>query len=134
RNAFIPPTALKAMRAVPDAERRWQLEMRSVASGGESLGSELLDWGRRTFGVTINEFYGQTECNMVVSSCAALMPPRPGVMGRPVPGHEVEVVDGSGRRCADGELGTIAVRRPDPVMFLRYWNRPDATAEKFLGD
>src|SRR4051812_30518089 len=89
RNAFIPPTALKMMRAVPDAERRWRLSMRSVASGGESLGAELLDWGRRTLGVTINEFYGQTECNMVVSSSAKLMPPRPGVMGKAVPGHTV---------------------------------------------
>jgi len=75
RNAFIPPTALKMMRAVPDADRRWRLSMRSVASGGESLGAELLDWGRRTLGVTINEFYGQTECNMVVASSAKLMPP-----------------------------------------------------------
>jgi acetyl-CoA synthetase len=44
RNVFIPPTALKLMRAVPDAEQRWRLNLRSVASGGESLGAELLDW------------------------------------------------------------------------------------------
>jgi acetyl-CoA synthetase len=105
-----------------------------VASGGESLGAELLDWGRRVLGVTINEFYGQTECNMVVSSCAAWMEPRPGLMGRAVPGHEVDVVDAAGRPCADGELGLVAVRRPDPVMFLGYWNNPDATREKFVGD
>ncbi len=87
RNAFIPPTALKTMRAVPDAASRWPLGLRTVASGGETLGAELLDWGREVLGVTINEFYGQTECNMIVSSCARLMPARPGLMGRPVPGH-----------------------------------------------
>ena len=134
RNAFIPPTALKMMRAVPDAEQRWKLDLRTVASGGETLGVELLDWGRRVLGVTINEFYGQTECNMTVSSCARLMPPRPGAMGRPVPGHTVEVIDAAGRPCADGEPGQIAVRRGDPVMFLGYWNRPDATAAKYRGD
>ncbi|HZH26537.1 MAG TPA: acyl-CoA synthetase [Azospirillaceae bacterium] len=134
RNAFLPPTALKVMRAVPDAERRWRLDMRSVGSGGETLGLELLDWGRRVLGVTINEFYGQTECNMIVSSCAALMPPRPGIMGRPVPGHDVQVLDEAGQPCADGVPGRIAVRRGDPVMFLGYWNNPQATAAKYQGE
>jgi acetyl-CoA synthetase len=36
--------------------------------------------------------------------------------------------------CAPGELGQIAVRRPDPVMFIEYWQRPDATVDKFIGD
>ena len=134
RNAFLPPTALKMMRAVTDPQGRWSYAMRSVASGGETLGAELLDWGRQTFGVTINEFYGQTECNMIVSSCAAVMPPKPGIMGRPVPGHDVAVIDGAGNRLAPGQLGLIAVHRPDPVMFLRYWNNPQATAAKFIGD
>ena len=33
-----------------------------------------------------------------------------------------------------GELGQIAVKRPDPVMFIEYWGRPDATRDKFIGD
>jgi acetyl-CoA synthetase len=134
RNAFIPPSALKAMKAVPDAERRFPLSMRSVASGGEALGAELLDWGRRIFGVTINEFYGQTECNMVISSCAAIMEPRPGWMGRAVPGHVVDVIDAEGKPMPVGELGSIAVKWPDPVGFLGYWQNPEATAQKFVGD
>jgi acetyl-CoA synthetase len=134
RNAFLPPSALKLMKAVPDAERRWRLSMRSVASGGETLGAELLDWGRRMFGVAINEFYGQTECNMVVSSCAAIMEPRPGWMGRAVPGHTVEVIDDAGTVAPAGELGSIAVGWPDPVGFLGYWKNPEATAAKFVGD
>ncbi len=134
RNAFLPPTALKMMRSVPDAAERWSLDMRTVASGGETLGSELLKWGRDVLGVTINEFYGQTECNMIVSSCAALMPPRPGIMGRAVPGHDVAIVSDDGRRLGDGEHGHVAVKRPDPVMFLEYWDNPDATRDKFAGD
>jgi acetyl-CoA synthetase len=134
RNAFLPPTALKMMRAVVAPERRWDFSLRSIASGGEPLGAELLVWGRRTFGLTINEFYGQTECNMVVSSAAQLMPTRAGKIGRAVPGHEVRVLDEAGRVRSPGELGVIAVRRPDPVMFLEYWGNPQATADKFLGD
>lgn len=134
RNAFVPPTALKMLRNVPEPEKRWSLRLRSVASGGESLGAELLDWGRRSLGVTINEFYGQTECNMVVSSCGVLEPPAAGAMGWPVPGHDVDIVDDNGERVADGVQGHIAVRRPDPVMFLGYWNKPEATQAKFVQD
>jgi acetyl-CoA synthetase len=134
RNAFLPPTALKMMRAASDPARGRQVEMRSVASGGETLGAELLDWGRKVLGVTINEFYGQTECNMIVSSCAAIMPAVPGVMGQPVPGHELEVIDAGGRPLGQGETGMIAVRRPDPVMFLGYWASEEATRQKFIGD
>ncbi|RLQ88530.1 AMP-binding protein [Notoacmeibacter ruber] len=132
RNTFLPPTALKMMRLVPP-EKRASVDLRSVASGGETLGVELIEWGRDALGVTINEFYGQTECNMVVSSCAELEPAKPGVMGRPSPGHEVIVVDeDDGSPLAVGEEGAIAVRAPDPVMFLGYWNRAEATAEKFV--
>ncbi|WP_299374692.1 acyl-CoA synthetase [uncultured Kiloniella sp.] len=134
RNAFIPPTALKMMRSVSDPEIRWDLNMRSIASGGESLGTELLEWGQKTFGLTINEFYGQTECNMIVSSCAKIMDARPGVMGRAVPGHNLAIVNDEGEILQQGTLGNIAVKSPDPVMFLKYWNNPDATKAKFAGE
>jgi acetyl-CoA synthetase len=134
RNVFLPPTALKMLRAVPDPASRWNLVLRSVASGGESLGAELLEWGRHALGLTINEFYGQTECNMVVSSCAALFPARPGAIGKAVAGHAVAIVDDDGQPVpADGH-GHIAVRRPDPVMFVGYWNNETATRARFAGD
>jgi acetyl-CoA synthetase len=134
RNAFMPPTALKLMRQA-GAGPSWRgLGPRTVASGGETLGEELLEWGRATFGVTINEFYGQTECNLVVGNDTALFPVRPGSMGRAIPGHEVRVVDDTGAPMPTGEPGQIAVRRPDPVMFLGYWNNPEATRQKFAGE
>jgi acetyl-CoA synthetase len=134
RNVFLPPTAIKLMRQVPNPRPRFPFAPRTVGSGGETLGGELLDWGREHLGVTVNEFYGQTECNLVVSNCGALMAPRPGSMGRPVPGHDVTVLDDGGCVAPIGAEGEIAVRRPDPVMFLRYWNNPEATAKKFSGE
>ncbi|MTH99286.1 AMP-dependent synthetase [Roseibium sp. RKSG952] len=134
RNAFLPPTALKMMRQVEAPEKNWSLDLRSVASGGEMLGAELIEWGRRIFGLTINEFYGQTECNMIVSSSAKLMEARPGIMGRPVPGHTVSVVSETGDVLPSGEQGNIAVKAPSPVMFLGYWNNDSATRRKFAGD
>lgn len=133
RNAFMPPTALRMMRQAGDASR-FGHRLRSIGSGGETLGAETLEWGREAFGLTINEFYGQTECNLVVANCAGLMPVKAGSMGRPVPGHQVAIIDAAGVPRAPGEEGRIAIRRPDPSMFLGYWNNPDATAAKFQGD
>ena len=133
RNTFIPPTALKMMRM--DWSRNTpRTALRSIASAGESLGTELLEWGRDAFGLWINEFYGQTECNMIVSSCGALAPPEPGVMGFAVPGHDVQVIDGKGRILGPGQQGQIAVRGKSPVMFLEYWNNPEKTREKYSGE
>ncbi|WP_028094422.1 AMP-binding protein [Pseudodonghicola xiamenensis] len=132
RNTFLPPTALKLMRLEPEAAA-WNLSLRSVASGGEPLGAELLEWGRGVFGTTINEFYGQTECNMTISCCCAIEEPAPGAMGRAAPGHRVAVIDGdSGQVLPSGTEGEIAVLAPDPVMFLGYWNNPEATRAKFI--
>jgi acetyl-CoA synthetase len=133
RNVFLPPTALKLMRQAGAATAR-DVRLRSIGSGGETLGAELLDWGRAAFGVTINEFYGQTECNLVVANNADIMEVRPGSMGRAVPGHRVAVIDETGAELPDGATGEIAIHRPDPVMFLGYWNNAPATRAKFAGD
>ena len=134
RNAFIPPTALRIMRAAPSPRGRYDIKLRSLASGGESLGVEALEWGKEAFGLTINEFYGQTECNLVLASCAALGVSRAGAIGKPVPGHVVAVIGPDGQALKPGEVGQIAVQRPDPVMFLQYWGKPEATRDKFVGD
>jgi acetyl-CoA synthetase len=134
RNAFIPPTALRMLKSVTGIRKRFDLKLRTVGSGGEALGRETYDWARQELGLTINEFYGQTECNLVVSSCAEIGVSRGGAIGLPVPGHEVAVIDGEGRRVKPGEAGQIAIRSPDPVMFLGYWHNLEATERKFLGD
>src|ERR1044072_6599817 len=134
RNTFIPPTALRMLRSAPSPRGRHDIKLRTIGSGGESLGAETYDWGRDTFGLTINEFYGQTECNLVLSSCALIGVSKPGAIGKPVPGHDVAVIRPDGARADAGELGMIAVKRPNPVMFLEYWGRPEATEQKFIGD
>jgi acetyl-CoA synthetase len=134
RNAFLPPTALKLMRQVKNPKDRHDFRIRSIGSGGETLGQELLDWGKETLGITINEFYGQTEANLVVGNCAQIMDVRPGSMGKAIPGHVVEIVDDNGNVLQPETPGNVAIRRPDPVMFLEYWKNRKATDKKFIGD
>ncbi|MDH3250237.1 MAG: AMP-binding protein [Acidimicrobiia bacterium] len=126
--AFLPPTALKMMRAAGvDGSA---LNLRAIFTGGEALGEEMLVWARRELGCPINEGYGQTEANIVVGNSSRVWPVRPGSMGRAIPGHVVQVQDDDGNRLVD-EVGEIVVKAPDPVMMLEYWARPDATDAKF---
>lgn len=132
KNVFFPPTALKLLRPVENPQQRWQLALRSVASGGESLGDELLAWGDQALGVRINEFYGQTECNLVVSSCASLGVCRPHAIGRAVEGFNVAIIDDYGVVVPTGDSGHIAVATPNGSQMLRYWQNTAATEEKYL--
>jgi len=133
RNTFLPPTALKLMAKAVDRPVHG-VNLRSVGSGGERLGAPMQEWSRTVFGRPVNEFYGQTEVNLVISNCHEIMDIKPGFMGRTVPGHYVAVVDDEGVVLPAGEVGNIAVRRPDPVLFLEYFRQPEKTAEKFIGD
>ena len=126
--AFLPPTALKMMRAA-DVHRP-DLSLRAIFSGGEPLGQEVLAWASDRLGAQINEGYGQTEANLVVGNCGSTWPVHPGSMGRAIPGHEVCVLDDDGQRLI-GEEGEICVRMPDPVAMLGYWNLPRETDQKF---
>jgi len=140
RNSFLFPTALKLMmKAVPSPKQKYQLDLRSIMSAGESVGVTVIEWAREQLGVTINEMFGQTEINYVVGNCQAAWPVKPGSIGRPYPGHRVAVIDDQGNEVPRGELGEIAVNRsfhgtPDPVFFLEYWKNEQATREKFIGD
>ncbi len=131
RNAFIPPTALRLLKSVEDPRSKYDLVLRTIGSAGESLGRETYEWGRRTLGITVNEFYGQTECNFVLSSSAAFGVTKAGAIGRASPGHRVAIVDDEGEELSVGAQGQIAIAGPDPVMFLGYWNDPEATERKY---
>jgi acetyl-CoA synthetase len=140
RNSFLFPTALKLMmKAVPEPRKKYDLNLRSIMSAGESVGVTVIEWAREHLGVTINEMFGQTEINYVVGNCQAAWPVKPGSIGRPYPGHRVAVIDDKGNELPPNELGEIAVHRSfhnhaDPVFFLEYWKNPQATEDKFIGD
>jgi acetyl-CoA synthetase len=131
---FIPPTALKMMRTVNRPAERWNYNVRSVFTGGEAMGEELLAWGRDTFGCTISEGYGQTEMNLMTLNSPGWFEVRAGSCGRACPGRKVAIVDDKGNPLPPGQEGQIAGWRHDPIVMLEYWKNPEATARKFAGD
>ncbi|SDG34111.1 acyl-CoA synthetase [Halorientalis regularis] len=128
--AFLPPTAIRMLMSVDDPAEQYDLALKTISSGGEPLTPEILDWAREQLdGVVVNELYGQTEANLLVSNCREWFPAQAGSMGKPVVGHDVAVIDQeTGARLDDGEVGEIAVAYgDDPVIFREYWNRPEKT-------
>lgn len=134
--SFLPPTALKVMKQYTEnsgSHSNFHHQMVNVSVGGEYLGEHLHEWGLQHFGVSLNEFYSQTECSVIISNAPHIFPSKLGSMGRTVPGHIVDILDDDGNIIEDPNgIGHVAVRTPDPVMFLKYWNDDKRTKDKFM--
>ena len=141
RNTFLFPTALKLMmKAYPRPRDVFDIDLRSIMSAGESVGTAVFEWARDALGVTINEMFGQTEMNYIVGNSHTLWPAKPGSMGRPYPGHRIAVIDDDGREVPRGEPGDVAINRYapdgtlDPIFFIEYFGNPEGTRKKYSGD
>src|SRR5438094_6449253 len=114
RNVFLPTTALRMMLQCPIPRG---IMLRSLVTGGEPQEVGLLEDARSRFGITFNESYGQTEADFVIGQCASRWPVRPGSMGLPYPGHDVQVLGPDGARTRSeerrvGEGRRSELRRP----------------------
>ncbi|MFQ5953815.1 MAG: AMP-binding protein, partial [Kiloniellales bacterium] len=97
------------------------------------LNPEVIRIWKEATGTMVHDGYGQTETVNIVANYPCL-PIRPGSMGKPVPGVDVQVVDDDGSIVAEGEVGHIAVRLGDPHppgLFYGYYGDEAATARCF---
>ena len=134
-HSFMTPTALKRLAEIPNPRKTWNLSMRVICTGGESLPGDVVRWAQEDFGIVCNEFYGLTEFNHMVGCCKALYPTIPGSMGRAFPGRRVAIIDDNGTEQPDGVTGEIASWKPDdPSLFLGYWGNPGVPEKMRLGN
>lgn len=116
-------------------ERADLSSLRHALSAGAALPPSLLaEWRART-GKEIYEAFGMSEISTFVSS-GPTTPVRSDSPGRPQPGRAVAALpqEGGATPLPPGETGLLAVRRDDPGMMLRYWNRPEEERDAFRGD
>ena len=140
-NTFLFPTALKQMmKTIARPHDTYQLSLRCIMSGGESVGDTVFAWCEQALGIAPNEMFGQTEMNYLIGNSHQKWPARSGSMGKPYPGHRISVLREDGTSAATDEVGEVALNRfdihghPDPILFLGYWRNEAATDEKFTGD
>lgn len=126
-----PPTLYRAFAQMDLSAYDWST-LRHCTSAGEPLNPEVIEIWQTATGTVPYDGYGQTESIVLVANYP-VMEVRPGSMGKPAPGMDVDVVDDDGNRCADGQEGHIAVRTdPWPVgLFRGYWQDEDRTAAVF---
>jgi acetyl-CoA synthetase len=75
---------------------------------GEPLNPEVYNkWLERT-GIKLMEAYGQTELTVVIGTFP-WMEPKPGSMGKPSPGYNIELINMAGKKCEVGEEGEITI-------------------------
>ncbi|MDP6343512.1 MAG: AMP-binding protein [Alphaproteobacteria bacterium] len=113
-NLSAAATHYRMMKNAGGAERhRFRIEKLSFT--GEPMDSDTDRWVERTFGQLARSFYGTTEVGVLLTSYpgAEDLPAKPGALGKPVPGQQVEVHDARGRPCPPGQVGEIVVRRGD---------------------
>ena len=133
--SFCAPPTLYRTLVQTDLGAHDLAALRHCTSAGEPLNPEVIKvWAQGTGGLTVYDAYGQTETSVLVANYRAV-PVRPGSMGLPVPGWDVDVLDDDGRPAAEDEVGDIAVRVDGshrPVgLFHGYDGQPEATAERF---
>ena len=96
---------------------------------GEPLNPEVYKQFLETTGIRLMEGYGQTECTVAVATYS-WMDPKPGSMGKPSPGYDIDLIDSDGKVCEVGEIGQIVIytKKRKPVgMFDGYFRDEELT-------
>jgi acetyl-CoA synthetase len=103
---------------------------------GEPLNPEVFKQFHDKTGIKLMEGYGQTECTVAVATYP-WMKPKPGSMGMPSPGYDIEIVDEEGNSCEAGNEGEIVIHTASskPVgMFNGYYRDDQLTASVWTND
>jgi 2-aminobenzoate-CoA ligase len=114
------PTGYRKMLELEGAEKKYDLStVRMLTGGGESLTAKTyLDWKAR-FNQDIYEGFGTTEMMYVFISGAVTGKVKPGAIGVPVPGYEIQVITDEGKVAKPGELGKLYARGPTGTIYWR---------------
>lgn len=107
--------------------------LHSAVSAGEPLNREVIDVFQKHFGIKVRDGYGQTESTLLVGVLKDT-PIKPGSMGKPTPGNQVEIINEDGEICKPGEVGDIAVHLSTPALFKEYFKDPERMKTQIRGD
>ncbi|GJM05841.1 MAG: acyl-CoA synthetase [marine bacterium B5-7] len=131
--SFCAPPTIYRVFAQMDLSQYNLTSIRHAIGAGEPLNPEVIKVWHAATGSNIYDGYGQTETINIVANYPAI-PVKPGSMGKPVPGVDVQIVDDEGQLSEINTVGHIAIRITDPLppgMFAGYWEDAKATARAF---
>jgi acetyl-CoA synthetase len=123
--SFCAPPTLYRLLVQADLGAHDLSRLRHCTSAGEPLNPEVIRAWEEGVGLTVYDGYGQSETTLMVANYRCL-PVRPGSMGKPVPGWDVDVFGEGGETAPDDVVGNVGVR-------LR-GGRPVGLFDEYLGD
>ena len=114
-----------------------KIALRIAASGGGPLHSEAVTWGKQAFGITFINSWWQSETGAIlIANCNEM--PKPGSLGRPLPGVEIAVVtqtpNGLVPVTGQTKVGELAIKRNLPSMFIGYVGEEDRYRKCFTDE
>ncbi len=127
---FCAPTTVYRFIAQEDVSKYDFSNLRYCVTAGEPLYPEVYEGFLKSTGLKLMEGFGQTETVVLVANFP-WMEPKPGSMGKPTPGYDIDIVTDDGRICEVGDEGQVVIRtdRGDPSgMFRGYHRDPELTA------
>ncbi|KEO51838.1 class I adenylate-forming enzyme family protein [Thioclava pacifica] len=108
-------------------------KLRHGLSAGEALPEPTRAAWNTATGTKIYEALGMSECSTFISGSPD-HPAPPGTTGYPQDGRTVAVLGEDGLPVSRGEPGQLAIQASDPGLYLGYWNAPEETAARRLGE
>lgn len=129
-----PPTVYRYLIREP-VEKYDLSALEECTTAGEALSQDIFDTFKQKTGMSLREGYGQTELTLVTGTFPG-MDIKPGSMGKPAPGYDIDIVRADGSSCEADEVGEIILRlnKGHPFgMFGGYYKNPEKTAEVFRG-
>lgn len=127
-----PPTVYRYL--IRQDLKKYDLSnLRYCVTAGEALNAEVYNKFYEQTGIKMFEAYGQTEATVIIGNFPG-MEPKPGSMGKPAPGYDVDVIAPNGMKCKAGEAGEIVIHvdKERPFgLFSGYYRDFSLTAAAF---
>jgi acetyl-CoA synthetase len=123
-----PPTVWRML--IQEDLKSVRHSLRELLGAGEPLNPEVIDQVKAAWGLTIRDFYGQTETTAQVGNPPG-QPIKAGSMGRPLPGYRTLLLDPDDREAEEGEL-SLALD-PPPAGLMRGYQQADGSIAGLTG-
>ncbi|SCK56811.1 propionyl-CoA synthetase [Streptomyces sp. WMMB 322] len=140
RSMFTAPTAFRALKKEdPDGElaRRYDLSsLKYLFLAGERLDPETYRWASELLDIPVIDHWWQTETGWPIVANPAgieLLPVKPGSPTKPLPGWDIQVLDGEGKQVPPGTNGAIVAKLPMPPGALpTLWNDDERFVQSYM--
>jgi len=124
-----PPTVWRLF--IQEDLKAWRTSLREVCGAGEPLNPEVIEQVRAAWGLTVRDFYGQTETTTLIGNPVDFVV-RPGSMGKPMPGFRIRLLDPDGNDADEGEV--CVALDPRPAGLMQGYQQDDGTIPPMAED